>query len=140
VIAVHAMKPRHLLDLVLLAALWGASFLFMRVAAPEFGPLALIELRVGIAAVFLLVVLAARGRLRLLGTHAAPMAVVGVINSALPFSLLAYATLSVTAGFASILNATNARAAGMGGHLSKPVNLPLLSEVLQSMAQPQAVR
>jgi drug/metabolite transporter (DMT)-like permease len=99
------MKPRDLLDLVLLAALWGGSFLFMRVAAFEFGPLALIELRVGIAAVFLLVMLAARGRLGLLRTHAAPMAVVGVINSALPFTLLAYATLSVTAGFASILNA-----------------------------------
>jgi drug/metabolite transporter (DMT)-like permease len=101
------MKPRDLLDLLLLAALWGGSFLFMRVAAPEFGPLALIELRVGIAAVFLLVVLVARGRLGLLRAHAAPMAVVGVINSALPFTLLAYATLSVTAGFASILNATS---------------------------------
>jgi drug/metabolite transporter (DMT)-like permease len=101
------MKPRDLLDLLLLAALWGGSFLFMRVAASEFGPLALIELRVGVAAVFLLVVLAARGRLGLLRAHAAPMAVVGVINSALPFSLLAYATLSVTAGFASILNATS---------------------------------
>ncbi len=101
------MKPRDVLDLLLLAALWGGSFLFMRVAAPALGPLALIELRVGIAAVFLLVVLAARGRLGLLRAHAAPMAVVGVINSALPFTLLAYATLSVTAGFASILNATS---------------------------------
>ena len=63
------MKPRDLLHLVVLAALWGASFLFMRVAAPEFGPLALIELRIGIAAVFLLVVLAARGRLGLLRMH-----------------------------------------------------------------------
>jgi hypothetical protein len=97
------MKPRDLLDLVVLAALWGGSFLFMRVAAPEFGPLALIELRVGVAAVFLLAMLAGRGQLGLLLAHAAPMAVVGVINSALPFCLLAYATLSVTAGFASIL-------------------------------------
>ena len=48
------MKSRDLLDFVLLAALWGGSFLFMRVAAPEFGPIALIELRVGIAAFFLL--------------------------------------------------------------------------------------
>jgi drug/metabolite transporter (DMT)-like permease len=102
-----AMKPRDLLDLLLLAALWGGSFLFMRVAAPEFGPQALIELRVGIAAVFLLVVLAARGRLGLLRAHAVPMTVIGVINSALPFTLLAYATLSVTAGFASLLNATS---------------------------------
>ena len=100
------MKPRDFLDLIVLAALWGGSFLFMRRAAPEFGPLALIELRVGIAAVFLLAVLAAQRRLGLLRVHVLPMTVVGLINSALPFCLLAYATLSVTAGFASILNAT----------------------------------
>ena len=100
------MKSRDLLDLVLLAALWGGSFLFMRVATPEFGPIALIELRVGIAALFLLLVMALRGNVGLLRQHAVPMTLVGVINSALPFCLLAYATLFVTAGFASILNAT----------------------------------
>ncbi len=100
------MKPRDLLDLTLLAALWGGSFLFMRVAAPEFGPVALIAVRVGVAAVFLLMVLGLRGGLGLLRRHAAPMTVLGVVNSALPFCLLAYATLSVTAGFTSILNAT----------------------------------
>ena len=100
------MKSRDLLDFVLLAALWGGSFLFMRVAAPEFGPIALIELRVGIAAFFLLFVLALKGNMGLLRQHAVPMTLVGVINSALPFCLLAYATLSITAGYAAILNAT----------------------------------
>lgn len=47
------MRPRDLIELMLLAALWGASFLFMRVAAPEFGPIALIAVRVTIAAAFL---------------------------------------------------------------------------------------
>lgn len=100
------MKFRDLVDLTTLAALWGASFLFIRVAAPEFGPIALMELRVVIAAAFLLVMLAMRGRLQLLRTHAWPLTLVGTINSALPFCLIAYATLSVTAGFAAILNAT----------------------------------
>lgn len=100
------MTPRDLRDLLLLAALWGGSFLFMRVAVPEFGPLALIELRLLVAALFLLPVLALRGGLRLLVRHAVPMTVLGVVNSALPFCLFAYAMLSVTAGFASILNAT----------------------------------
>lgn len=100
------MKARDSLELVLLAALWGGSFLFMRVAAPEFGPLALIALRVGIAALFLLVILAARGGLAALAAHAGDLAVLGIINSALPFCLLAYAVLSVTAGFAALLNAT----------------------------------
>ncbi|MEJ0003909.1 MAG: hypothetical protein WDN30_10565 [Pararobbsia sp.] len=44
---------RHSVELFILAALWGGSFLFMRIAAPEFGPVAMIALRVGIAALVL---------------------------------------------------------------------------------------
>jgi drug/metabolite transporter (DMT)-like permease len=100
------MTPRDLRELLVLAALWGGSFLFMRIAVPELGPVALIELRLLVAALFLLPVLAVRGGLGLLARHAVPMTVLGVVNSALPFCLFAYAMLSVTAGFASILNAT----------------------------------
>lgn len=100
------MKTRDLTDLLLLAALWGASFLFMRIAAPEFGPFALVEMRVAIAAVFLGALLAMRGELRALRKQTAQLALLGVLNSALPFVLLTYATLHVTAGFAAILNAT----------------------------------
>ena len=100
------MKKRDLIDLLVLAALWGGSFLFMRVASPEFGPIALIELRVVVAAIFLSGVLALQGNMMLLREHALHIGVVGVINSAIPFCLLAYTTLSLTAGFASILNAT----------------------------------
>jgi len=99
-------RPRDWVDLVLLAALWGASFLFMRVAAPVFGPAALIEVRVGVAAACLLPLLAWRGGLPALQAKAAPIAVVGVLNSALPFVLFAYSTLALTAGFASIMNAS----------------------------------
>jgi len=101
-----AMRPRDLTDLLLLAALWGASFLFMRVAAPSFGPLALVEVRVAIAAVFLGALLAWRGELGTLRAHPGKLALLGVLNSALPFVLLTFATLHVTAGFAAILNAT----------------------------------
>ena len=100
------MRTRDGIELVVLAAVWGASFLFMRVAAPELGPVALIWLRVGIAAACLLPAAALRSRGALRG-RLLPVAVVGVINSAVPFCLLAYATLSVTAGLASILNATS---------------------------------
>ncbi|MBL8445604.1 MAG: DMT family transporter [Zoogloeaceae bacterium] len=100
------MKGRDVVELVVLAALWGASFIFMRVAVPEFGPVALIAVRVGIAAVFLLIILHLRRQTALLGRHAAPLIALGVLNSAMPFCLLAYATLHVTAGFASILNAS----------------------------------
>jgi drug/metabolite transporter (DMT)-like permease len=94
------------MDLLLLAAIWGASFLFMRIAVPEFGPVPLIAVRVGIAALCLLVILAGRGGIKDLQRRAAPLTVLGAINTALPFSLFAYAVLSVTAGFAAVLNAT----------------------------------
>ncbi|MGL4233902.1 MAG: EamA family transporter, partial [Casimicrobium sp.] len=54
------MTSRDLFDFILLAALWGASFLFMRVGAPEFGPIALIAMRVLIAALCLWPLLALR--------------------------------------------------------------------------------
>ena len=100
------MHTRDLLDLLLLGAIWGASFLFMRVAAPEFGAVPLIAARVGIAAAFLIPVLARRVGLRPLYEHAPELLIIGAINSAIPFSLFAYAVLSVTAGFASVLNST----------------------------------
>jgi len=111
------MKTRDLTDLLLLAALWGASFLFMRVAAPAFGPFALVEVRVVIAAIFLAVLLALRGELRALRERPAHLMLLGVLNSALPFVLLTYAVLHVTAGFAAILNATTPMWAALIGWL-----------------------
>jgi drug/metabolite transporter (DMT)-like permease len=100
------MRRRDLGDLILLAALWGASFLFTRIAAPAFGPLALAELRVAIAAVILVPLLAWRAGLSDLHIHRARFLLLGAVNTAIPFSLFAYAALSITAGLASILNAT----------------------------------
>lgn len=101
------MTPVDGLLFVVLASLWGASFLFMRIAAPEFGPVALIGLRVAIAAV-VLVPLAGRSlRLRERKRDLLPLVLLGVLNSALPFTLFAYATLSLTAGFTSVINATS---------------------------------
>ena len=100
------MTPFDVFELVSLAAIWGASFLFMRIAAPEFGPVPLIAVRVGVAAAFLFLVLAPTGRARQLRAHAGPLVAVGALSAAIPFSLFAYAVLWVTAGLASVLNAT----------------------------------
>ncbi len=100
------MSTRDRAELILLGAIWGGSFLLMRIAVPEFGAIPLIAARVGIAAVFLILVLVRRGGLDHLLRNAAGLSVLGAINSAIPFSLFAWAVLSVTAGFAAVLNST----------------------------------
>jgi drug/metabolite transporter (DMT)-like permease len=99
------LTRRDIIDFVLLAAIWGASFLFMRVGAPEFGPFALIGLRSGIAALCLLPLVFIRDGFAPLRAAARPLAIVGITNAAIPFTLLAYAALSLTAGFSSLINA-----------------------------------
>ena len=98
------MRPRDIVELVALAALWGGSFLFMRVAVPAFGPFALVFLRVAGASLLLVPLLAARGDLAALRQHWRPIAVVGLTNSALPFLCFAYAALSINAGLSAIFN------------------------------------
>jgi drug/metabolite transporter (DMT)-like permease len=100
------MKRRDIIDLVLLAALWGASFLFTRMAAPAFGAFALAEVRVAVASLVLLPLLGLRGGLGELRREPARFALLGAVNTAIPFTLFAWAALSITAGLASILNAT----------------------------------
>ncbi|MEN9367705.1 MAG: hypothetical protein RL489_2063 [Pseudomonadota bacterium] len=99
------MKPRDLLDLTLLAALWGGSFLFMRYAVPDFGVVPLIWLRVALASVCLLPLLLMKRQFGALRQQAGALTVMGLFNSGLPFLLIAWATLSITAGLASIMNA-----------------------------------
>jgi drug/metabolite transporter (DMT)-like permease len=100
------MTRRDGLELLLLGAIWGASFLFMRLGAGEFGPLALAAVRVAGASLLLLPLLALQGQLGALRTHWKPIAVVGVVNSALPFALYALAALSLSTGLMSVFNAT----------------------------------
>jgi len=100
------MRGRDLVDLVALGFLWGASFLFMRIAGPEFGAFALVEVRVAIAALVLLPMLFAQGLGSELTDNWATLGVLGVHNTALPFLLLTWATLFLSAGIAGILNAT----------------------------------
>lgn len=98
------MNARALSELVLLSAIWGASFMFQRIASPVFGPVALVALRVGIAALILVAMLAAQGKLAALKRDWRMIAFIGAINSAIPFTMFAFATLSVSAGVAAVLN------------------------------------
>jgi drug/metabolite transporter (DMT)-like permease len=100
------MKPRDLVDLLALAALWGASFLFMRLGAGEFGAAPLAAVRVVGASLFLLPLLASRGQLGGLRRHWRPLLLVGLTNSALPFLCFAFAAQAISAGLSAIFNAT----------------------------------
>lgn len=101
------MKTSDILELLLLAALWGGSFLFMRIAAPVLGPVWLIELRVLIAGLALLPILIRLNLWSEVRPRIMPLFIAGCINSGIPFVLLAFASVHLPAGFTSILNATS---------------------------------
>jgi drug/metabolite transporter (DMT)-like permease len=99
------MTLRQLAMLLALAALWGASFLFMRVAVPALGPIVLADARVAIAGAALFAYAAAIGARPALRERWRDYLLLGTINAALPFSLLAAAQLEVEASLAAVLNA-----------------------------------
>lgn len=103
---VQSMSIASLIRLISLSAIWGASFLFMRIGVPVIDPVTMIEIRVGLAAIFLLIVgyffkksLNARENWK----H---YFILGLFNSALPFLLFGIAAKTLSASLLSILNAT----------------------------------
>lgn len=101
-VEIRPVTAADALALLVLGCLWGGSFLFMRVAAPEIGPISLVALRVTLAACLLAPFLKLTGGRH----HAARLAWLGLMNSALPFCLFAWAALHLPAGLSAILNAT----------------------------------
>ena len=100
------MDNASLIRLLSLSAIWGASFLFMRVAVPVLGPELLVLLRVLLAAVFLCAVSLCLQRGLEVRRRWGHYLVLGLLNSALPFALFAHAALHLPASLLSILNAT----------------------------------
>lgn len=100
------MKRSDLAMLLALAALWGSSYLFMRLGAGEFGALPFAGLRATFAAVLLLPFAAWRCGLGGLRTHGWKITVVGITQSALPFVLFGYASQRLDTGLSAILGAT----------------------------------
>ena len=102
---IGAVKTRHFAQLVALSALWGASFMFIRMAAPVMGPWVLAAGRVGLAALTLVLLMSV---LR----HAWPwkewrmLAVMALLSVAAPFMLYAWAGLYLPAGYSALLNTT----------------------------------
>lgn len=103
------MSRKAWMLLLLLSAIWGASFLFIEIALRAMGPLTLMFFRVAIAALSL----GAYALIMRLGVQRArgfwlSCFVMGLLNNAIPFSLIAYGQLTITGGMASIINANTA--------------------------------
>ena len=101
------MRRADTARLVLLAAIWGASFLFNRITAPVLGPVLTAELRTLIAGVALAAWFAFTGYSAEWRRWGRQYVIVGILTSALPFLLWAYSALTLSAGLMSVLNATS---------------------------------
>ena len=101
------MGPTEWLLLIILSVLWGGSFLFAKIAVTHVPPLVVVWLRVSIAAAILLALLPAFGvKLPRDGRFWRDVAVMGVLNNVLPFTLIFWGQQEIGASLAGILNAT----------------------------------
>lgn len=99
------MKTKHFAQLVALSALWGASFMLIRIASPLLGPNVLAALRIGMATLTLAVLMRAMRHTWPMG-HWRELALIGLLSVALPFLLFAWAALQLPAGYSALLNST----------------------------------
>jgi drug/metabolite transporter (DMT)-like permease len=130
------MNGKNIAMLVVLASMWGASFLFMRVAAPVFGPVFTTELRVTLAAAALLVYALLSGQRPQIKLYWRQYLILGGLNAAIPFSLICMSEVHLAASFAAILNATTplfAALTGMGLD-RKPLGISKATGLLTGLA------
>ncbi len=100
------MSRRYVFLLLVLGAIWGSSYLFIKVGVRELSPAALIEIRLACATPVLLVFAASRSGWRAIGEAWRPGLVLGVFNAAVPFTLIAWGEKYVDTGVAAVANAS----------------------------------
>ena len=99
------MKFKYFAQLIALSALWGASFMLIRIASPLLGPNVLAASRIGMATVTLAILMRVM-RHRWPLKHWRELALLGLLSVALPFLLFAWAALQLPAGYSALLNTT----------------------------------
>ena len=97
---------RDISELIFLSAIWGSSFLFLRLTSPVFGPIFLIEMRVLSGLAVLLPLFLFLGKLAEFQKHWKMIATVSLMNMAIPFCFFAFSAVYIGAGLLSIINAT----------------------------------
>ena len=102
------MEFKYWALLIFLGALWGSAFMFIKVATPEYGPVALVNARLIIASLIFLPILLRKKYLPLLAPIWKHVLILSVINNMIPFTLFSYASLGSSSNILAILNATTA--------------------------------
>jgi len=102
------MEIRYWILLTFLGALWGSAFMFIKVATPEFGPVALVNTRLIIASIIFLPILLRNKYIHLLRPIWKQVLVLAIMNNAIPFTLFSYASFGADSNILAILNATTA--------------------------------
>lgn len=101
----RVLSRRDALLLLLLSAIWGSSFLFIKLGVDELQPSVVVLGRLVFGALFLLVLVPGRGGLAPLSGHLRPLIVLGALNSALPFWLLGFAETRLDSGLTGVIMA-----------------------------------
>jgi drug/metabolite transporter (DMT)-like permease len=96
----------YVAPLLLLSAIWGSSYMFIKVAVRDFAPATLVDIRLALAAAVLVAFVASRGTADRLRGALAPGAVVGVVGMALPFVLISWGETHIDSGLAGVANAS----------------------------------
>ena len=102
------MENKYWILVTILGAVWGSAFMFIKIATPELGPIALVNIRLAVAGLIFIPFLLQQKYLKHFRSNLKNILVLSVINTALPFSLFAYASLESSSNMLSILNGTTA--------------------------------
>ena len=102
------MENKYWILITILGAVWGSAFMFIKIATPELGPIALVNIRLAVAGLIFIPFLLQQKYLKHFRRNLKNILVLSVINTALPFSLFAYASLESSSNMLSILNGTTA--------------------------------
>ena len=102
------MENKYWVLITILGAVWGSAFMFIKIATPELGPIALVNIRLAVAGLIFIPFLLQQKYLKYFRSNLKNILVLSVINTALPFSLFAYASLESSSNMLSILNGTTA--------------------------------
>jgi len=102
------MENKYWILITILGAVWGSAFMFIKIATPELGPIALVNIRLAVAGLIFIPFLLKKKYLKHFRSNLKNILVLSIVNTALPFSLFAYASLESSSNMLSILNGTTA--------------------------------